>query len=106
MKKTTSRTAKKDMPPTEPGTARRVTPAAVTSALRTLKLENEGLAQLATELKGPMAAPFADAVRRLAEVSGRVIITGIGKSGHVGQKIAATFASTGTPAFFVHPSEA
>ena len=42
----------------------------------------------------------------LAAAKGRVIVTGIGKSGHVGQKIAATFASTGTPAFFVHPSEA
>jgi arabinose-5-phosphate isomerase len=79
---------------------------AVTSAVRTLTLEKDGLAQLAGELQGPMAAPFAEAVRRLHAVSGRVIVTGIGKSGHVGQKIAATFASTGTPAFFVHPSEA
>jgi arabinose-5-phosphate isomerase len=53
-----------------------------------------------------MAAAFDEAVRRLKAVSGRVIVTGIGKSGHVAQKIAATFASTGTPAFFVHPSEA
>jgi arabinose-5-phosphate isomerase len=45
-------------------------------------------------------------VRLLKEARGRVIVSGIGKSGHVGQKIAATFASTGTPAFFVHPSEA
>ncbi len=80
--------------------------ATIESAIRTLGLESEGLAQLAAELKGPMAQSFAQAVRRLANVSGRVIVTGIGKSGHVGQKIAATFASTGTPAFFVHPSEA
>ena len=106
MKKTTSRAVKKEPQQSEAGASKRVTPAAVTSALRTLKLENEGLDQLASELKGPMATPFADAVKRLSEVSGRVIITGIGKSGHVGQKIAATFASTGTPAFFVHPSEA
>ena len=53
-----------------------------------------------------MAAAFDEAVRRLKAVSGRVIVTGIGKSGHVAQKIAATFASTGTPSFFVHPSEA
>ena len=46
------------------------------------------------------------AVATLAAAKGRVIVTGIGKSGHVGQKLAATFASTGTPAFFVHPSEA
>jgi len=80
--------------------------AAVISALRTLALENEGLTQLGQELTGPMATAFADAVNRLVGVRGRVIVTGIGKSGHVGQKIAATFASTGTPAFFVHPSEA
>lgn len=76
------------------------------SAVRTLNLESEGLAQLAKELDGPLAGPFEEAMRRLVAVKGRVIVTGIGKSGHVGQKIAATFASTGTPAFFVHPSEA
>ncbi|MEQ1719319.1 MAG: KpsF/GutQ family sugar-phosphate isomerase [Hyphomicrobium sp.] len=80
--------------------------AAVQSALRTLALENEGLAQLGTALKGAMREPFSQAVASLVSVQGRVIVTGIGKSGHVGQKIAATFASTGTPAFFVHPSEA
>ncbi|HVZ03381.1 KpsF/GutQ family sugar-phosphate isomerase [Hyphomicrobium sp.] len=78
----------------------------VSSAVRTLSLESEGLAQLAQELDGSLAEPFAEAIRRLVAVKGRVIVTGIGKSGHVGQKIAATFASTGTPAFFVHPSEA
>jgi arabinose-5-phosphate isomerase len=89
-----------------PPRALRTAAAAVTSAVRTLMLESDGLAQLAAGLKGPLAGPFADAVQRLRAVSGRVIVTGIGKSGHVGQKIAATFASTGTPAFFVHPSEA
>jgi len=78
----------------------------ISSALRTLNLGAEGLAQLANEVSGPMAAAFDEAVRRLKAVSGRVIVTGIGKSGHVAQKIAATFASTGTPSFFVHPSEA
>ncbi len=78
----------------------------ISSALRTLNLGAEGLAQLAREVAGPIAAAFSDAVQRLKAVSGRVIVTGIGKSGHVAQKIAATFASTGTPAFFVHPSEA
>jgi arabinose-5-phosphate isomerase len=78
----------------------------ISSALRTLNLGAEGVAQLAREVAGPMAAAFDEAVRRLKSVSGRVIVTGIGKSGHVAQKIAATFASTGTPAFFVHPSEA
>lgn len=90
--------------PRAPG--KRTARSAVDSAVRTLTLEGEGLGLLAAELQGPMAAPFAEAVKRLSAVSGRVIVTGIGKSGHVGQKIAATFASTGTPAFFVHPSEA
>ena len=79
---------------------------ALDCALRTLAIENEGLNQLIDELKGDMGAAFDQAVSRLATIKGRVIVTGIGKSGHVGQKIAATFASTGTPAFFVHPSEA
>lgn len=80
--------------------------AAVAAATRTLALESEGLAAIATALENGLAEPFARAVETLARARGRVIISGIGKSGHVGQKIAATFASTGTPAFFVHPSEA
>ena len=83
-----------------------VAAAAVDAAVRTLEIEGEGLAQLRGLLAGPMAAHFARAVATLASAKGRVIVTGMGKSGHVGQKIAATFASTGTPAFFVHPSEA
>jgi arabinose-5-phosphate isomerase len=79
---------------------------AIESAARTLGIEGQGLAALASGLAGPMAAPFADTVERLKAAHGRVIVTGIGKSGHIAQKIAATFASTGTPAFFVHPSEA
>jgi len=53
-----------------------------------------------------MARPFEAALQTMRAARGRVIVTGIGKSGHVGQKIAATFASTGRPAFFVHPTEA
>jgi arabinose-5-phosphate isomerase len=79
---------------------------AVRSAARTLGIEGEGLAALASEVTGALAAPFTRAVQLLEAGQGRVIVTGIGKSGHVAQKIAATFASTGTPAFFVHPSEA
>lgn len=82
------------------------TGAPVASALRTLELEADGLGQLRDGLSGTLAVPFATAVGRMKAARGRVIVTGIGKSGHVGQKIAATFASTGTPAFFVHPSEA
>ena len=78
----------------------------VASALRTLDLECEGLAQLRQALAGPMARAFAEALRKLRAARGRVIVTGIGKSGHIGQKMAATFASTGRPAFFVHPTEA
>lgn len=78
----------------------------VASALRTLELEGDGLAQIRAALDNGLAEPFANAVALMKAARGRVIVTGIGKSGHVGQKIAATFASTGTPAFFVHPSEA
>lgn len=72
------------------------------SARRTLRLEAEGLAALAGSLDGA----FIDALNLMAGISGRVVVTGMGKSGHVGRKIAATLASTGTPAFFVHPGEA
>ncbi|MCU8515809.1 KpsF/GutQ family sugar-phosphate isomerase [Vibrio vulnificus] len=51
-------------------------------------------------------APFSTACEAILNCPGKVIITGIGKSGHIGKKIAATFASTGSPAFFVHPAEA
>ncbi len=85
---------------------RRVSRLPVASALRTLDLEYEGLSQLRAALAGPMGRPFGAALRLLRAARGRVIVTGIGKSGHVGLKIAATFASTGRPAFFVHPTEA
>ncbi len=78
----------------------------VSSAVRTLDLEVEGLQAVRQALEGSLAGPVAEALRLLKEARGRVIVSGIGKSGHVGQKVAATFASTGTPAFFVHPSEA
>jgi arabinose-5-phosphate isomerase len=79
---------------------------ALNSALRTLDLEREGLEALRAAFAQPLGKAFTAAVAMLAAAGGRVIVTGIGKSGHVGQKVAATFASTGTPAFFVHPSEA
>src|SRR5215472_9853170 len=80
--------------------------ASLRSALRTLDLECEGLTALRGALEGPMRGAFARAVALISGARGRLIVTGMGKSGHVGRKIAATFASTGTPAFFVHPSEA
>ncbi len=80
--------------------------AAIASALRTVTTEQAGVAALAAALENGMAEPFAHAVELIAGIRGRIIVTGVGKSGHVGAKIAATFASTGTPAFFVHPAEA
>jgi arabinose-5-phosphate isomerase len=79
---------------------------AVASALRTVETERAGLASLENALRGPMREPFARAVDAIIGITGRVIVTGVGKSGHIGSKMAATFASTGTPAFFVHPAEA
>ena len=81
-------------------------PLAIASALRTLEAESSGLADLMTALRNGLGASFEAAVQALRGAEGRVIVSGIGKSGHVGRKIAATFASTGTPAFFIHPSEA
>lgn len=81
-------------------------PASVRSALRTIESERAGLEALARDLAGPLAPVFAEVVRRIGANSGRVVVTGVGKSGHVGVKLAATLASTGTPAFFVHASEA
>ena len=80
--------------------------AAVASACRTIETEAQGLASLRSRLDGAMGGAFAQAIDILKSTRGRVIVTGIGKSGHIGQKITATFASTGTPAHFVHPSEA
>jgi arabinose-5-phosphate isomerase len=79
---------------------------ALASALRTLSVEAAGLAALEAALANGLGGPFEAAVALLKKAKGRVIVTGMGKSGHVGRKIAATLASTGTPAFFVHPGEA
>jgi arabinose-5-phosphate isomerase len=74
----------------------------VSSALRTIRLETEAVNALAERIDGQ----FTAACNLILNCSGRVIVTGMGKSGHIGKKIAATLASTGTPAFFVHPGEA
>ncbi|MCL4768701.1 MAG: KpsF/GutQ family sugar-phosphate isomerase [Hyphomicrobiaceae bacterium] len=79
---------------------------AVACAVRTVEIEADALAALAAALERDLAEPFAAAVETLTAARGRVIVTGIGKSGHICQKVAATFASTGRPAFFLHPSEA
>ncbi|MDB5521786.1 MAG: KpsF/GutQ family protein [Tardiphaga sp.] len=79
---------------------------AVASALRTLEAEASGVTALAAAMQADLGAAFAEACDLIRNAKGRVIITGLGKSGHIGRKIAATFASTGTPAFFVHAAEA
>jgi arabinose-5-phosphate isomerase len=78
----------------------------IASALRTLEAEAGGVAALAAAIRDGLGRPFAAAVELIRGAKGRLIVTGMGKSGHIGRKIAATFASTGAPAFFVHPSEA
>lgn len=79
---------------------------AIASALRTLDAEASGISALSAALQNGLGMPFAAAVALIRKASGRVIVSGLGKSGHIGRKIAATFASTGTPAFFVHAAEA
>ena len=71
-------------------------------ARETFNLEAAALQQMAVRLD----ARFAEAVQAVLQIRGRVVVMGMGKSGHVGRKIAATLASTGTPALFVHPAEA
>ena len=72
------------------------------SALETLRVEQQAIEVLATQSDGR----FDRACEILLQCQGRVVVTGMGKSGHIGRKMAATFASTGTPSFFMHPGEA
>src|SRR5580704_1932704 len=80
--------------------------AAIESALRTLDAEGSGIAAITAALQSDLRAPFIAATDLIKNAKGRLIVTGLGKSGHIGRKVAATFASTGTPAFFVHAAEA
>lgn len=78
-------------------------------AAAALQLGQEVLTQEAdalTHLASTLGNEFTDAVSRILSCKGRLIVSGVGKSGHVGRKLAATFASTGTPAYFVHAAEA
>ncbi len=75
---------------------------AVATGRRVLRIEAEALSLFADTLDGP----FADAVDAMLAIEGRIVVCGMGKSGHVARKIAATLASTGTPAQFLHPAEA
>lgn len=72
------------------------------SALETLRIEQQAIEVLATQID----ERFDRACEILLQCKGRVVVTGMGKSGHIGRKMAATFASTGTPSFFMHPGEA
>jgi len=86
------------------------------SARRTIDTERAGLVALADAFEAGLAEPFAAAVEILDKATrpdsatgaprGRAVVSGLGKSGHIGHKITATLASTGTPAFFIHPAEA
>jgi arabinose-5-phosphate isomerase len=85
----------------------------IASAVRTLEAEAGGITALSAAIHDCLGRAFVAAVDMIRSVDtnsrgvrGRLIVTGMGKSGHVARKIAATFASTGTPAYFVHPSEA
>ena len=86
------------MTPARPFDAER----ALRLAQRTFEIEARALLELAAR----QGEGFARAVQAMLECRGRVVVMGMGKSGHVGRKTAATLASTGTPAFFVHPAEA
>lgn len=72
------------------------------SALRTIRIEQDAIAALSARID----ARFEAACRLLLECQGRIVVIGMGKSGHIGRKIAATLSSTGSPAMFVHPAEA
>ncbi|MBZ5648928.1 MAG: KpsF/GutQ family sugar-phosphate isomerase [Acidobacteriia bacterium] len=71
-----------------------------------VRIEAEALRALADRIAGPMAAAFVKAVELIHACSGRVVVTGMGKSGIIARKIAATLSSTGTPALFMHPVDA
>jgi hypothetical protein len=71
-----------------------------------IRIEAQALNDLADRIAGPMALPFNQAVELLYSCAGRVVVTGMGKSGLIARKIAATLSSTGTPSLFMHPVEA
>jgi len=96
-------------PSTSPGDAPADTVAQHFDANRALRLAHETFEIEAAAVRGlarRTGDEFARAVQRMLQVRGRVVVMGMGKSGHIGRKVAATLASTGTPAMFVHPAEA
>lgn len=88
--------------PSDGTAASPVTSPAIAAAREVLEIE----ARAITDLIPRVDASFEQAIRIILQCKGRVVVSGIGKSGHIARKIASTFASTGTPAFFVHPAEA
>jgi arabinose-5-phosphate isomerase len=80
--------------------------ATIALAQQALDIESQALLEMRERLSGEAGQAFAQAVQAVLNCKGRVVVMGMGKSGHVGRKIVATLASTGTPAMFVHPAEA
>ncbi len=78
----------------------------IKAAKDTLKIELEGILALEKSFDAEFGKEFEKSVNKILSISGRVILCGMGKSGHIAKKIAATLASTGTPSFFLHPAEA
>jgi arabinose-5-phosphate isomerase len=78
----------------------------IASAVRAIAVESDGLGALSAALRDGLGLPFIAAVELIRTSRGRVVVTGMGKSGHIGRKIAATLASTGTTAFFIHAGDA
>lgn len=77
----------------------------IDTALNVLEIEQEAIKNLISDLEKTQLKNFEQAIQILLSCKGRIVVTGMGKSGHIGSKIAATLASTGSPAFFVHPAE-
>jgi arabinose-5-phosphate isomerase len=78
----------------------------IENAIRAVSIETDGLNAVREALSGELGARLSQAVEILYRSTGILIVTGMGKSGHIGRKLAATLASTGTPAHFVHPADA
>jgi arabinose-5-phosphate isomerase len=73
--------------------------------LQVLEIENQAIKDLIVDIEKNQSKAFESAIELLLNCKGKIVVTGMGKSGHIGSKIAATFASTGSPSFFVHPAE-
>jgi arabinose-5-phosphate isomerase len=91
---------------TRPGSKPSIRPTSKNLGENVVRIEAEALRALADRLAGPMAADFERAVELLYGCAGRIVVSGMGKSGLIARKIAATLTSTGSPALFLHPAEA